>query len=407
MSQTKNQSNQLVFNNDHKPQKTFVESRDRYVAFISGIGAGKTVGGIGRLLRNVYEWNAGYTGFVVAPTVPSLRTTIIPELEKWGVLERCEFNRTEKRLDFPNGSTVFLDSADNDRKIQRLRGPSIGWFWMDEAATIEKKAWDILIGRLREGDYLNAFVTTTPKGENWLHDRFIQQDDAEVISGVPSHANPYLPDEYEEITGEYDGLFYDQEVLGEFVKFEGLVYPWFTDENIIPEAPEGFDELLYGVDWGHNNPAVILVIGRKNETYYVIDEWYERRVTVNDHSRALQDYIDEYGTGVVYCDPSEPANIETFQRDGINARAGENDVIPGIQTVQSYRDNLKVVAGCRNVRTEFNQYQYRDGGEGELPLKQSDHAMDALRYALFTHSQPQKTTRRKRGSRASKTNIRN
>lgn len=33
----------------------------------------------------------------------------------------------------------------------------------------------------------------------------------------------------------------------------------------------------------------------------------------------------------------------------------------------------------------MNQYQYKDGGDSDDPLKQNDHAMDALRYALFTH----------------------
>lgn len=383
---TATQPSKLEFTSDHEPQRRFVTARARYVAFISGIGAGKTVGGIGRMLRNVYEWNEGHTGFVVAPTVPSLRTTIIPEMEKWGVLDRCEFNRTEKRLDFPNGSTVFLDSADNDRKIQRLRGPSIGWFWMDEAATIDKRAWDILIGRLREGDYLNAFVTTTPKGYNWLHERFIDADDTDVIRGVPSHANPHLPDEYEEITDEYEGSFYEQEVLGEFTDFEGLVYPWFGDEHLRDTPPEDYDEVVYGVDWGHNNPGVVVACVRDGETWTVVDEVYERRMTVNDHAAEAERLVNDWGEGVLYCDPSEPANIDTFRRTGLPARPAENDVTPGIQAVSALRDSLGVVRSCQNVRNEFNQYQYRDGGDDDRPMKQHDHAMDALRYALFTHT---------------------
>lgn len=378
-------TDRLRFDGDHRPQREFVESTERYVAFISGIGAGKTVGGIGRLIRNVFEWNAGHTGFVVAPTVPSLRTTIIPELEKWGVLDRCEFNRSEKRLDFPNGSTVFLDSADNDRKIQRLRGPSIGWFWMDEAATIDKRAWEILIGRLRDGEYLNASVTTTPKGYNWIHERFVGADDAQVISGVPSHANPHLPDEYAEITGEYEGNFYEQEVLGRFTDFEGQVYPWFGAEHIVDTPPDAYDEVIYGVDWGHNNPATILALVRNGETWTAVEEWYETRRTVNDHSRALADMQQRWGPGTVYCDPSEPANIDQFQRDGLDATQAKNDVTPGIQHVSSVRDRFLVCAACQNLRNELSQYQYK-GDDSDKPEKMNDHLADSLRYALYTHA---------------------
>jgi len=390
------QTKTLRFGPDHPAQQEFVASDARYAAYIAGIGSGKTVGGIGRLGRNISQLNPGYTGYVLAPTVPSLRNVILPELDKWGILGRAEYNRTEKKLEFPNGSTVIFESADNDRKIERLRGPSIAWFWMDEAATISDRAWDIMVGRLREGDHLNAFVTTTPKGENWIHDKFADPetrlDGADVIQGVPSTENPHLPDTYEEIVDEYEGRFYEQEVLGEFVGFEGLVYPWFDDDNLTDEPPDEYDEVAYGVDWGHNNPAVVLAVVRHGDQWTVVDEWYERRCTVQDHSRAAESLVTEYGDGPLYCDPSEPANIEQFRRDGLAARKAENDVTPGIQHVSSQADDLRVLRSCQNVRNEFNQYQYKDGGDGDKPLKQHDHAMDALRYALFTHTPTDRDT---------------
>jgi PBSX family phage terminase large subunit len=399
----------LQFDNDHPAQREFVQSEARYAAFISGIGAGKTVGGIGRLIRNVSEWNAGYTGYVLAPTVPSLRNVIIPELEKWGLTERAEYNRTEKKLSFPNGSTVIFESADNDRKIERLRGPSIGWFWIDEAASIDERAWDIMVGRLREGDHLNAFVTTTPKGENWVHEKFIDAetrlDNTAVVRGVPTQENPHLPDAYtQEVVEEYEGRFYEQEVLGEFVGFEGLVYPWFGDTNLTDTAPETYDEVMYGVDWGHNNPAVVLALVRSGDTWTVAEEWYERRCTVGDHARAAADLVEEYGEGRLYCDPSEPANIEQFNREGLAATGAKNDVTPGIQHVSSCAEDLQVARHCQNVRNEFSQYQYRDGGDSDKPLKQHDHAMDALRYALFSHD-TQGGLRRKSGGRPSVNSI--
>jgi PBSX family phage terminase large subunit len=399
---TTNNKGPLRFGEDHPTQQAFVTSDTRYVAFISGIGAGKTVGGVGRLLRNVSHLNPGHTGYVLAPTVPSLRNVIVPELEKWGVLDRCEYNRTEKRLEFPNDSTVILESADNDRKIERLRGPSVAWFWMDEAATIDRRAWDVMTGRLREGDHLNAFVTTTPKGENWIHELFVDErtrlDDADVVRGIPTHDNPHLPEDYtEEIVEQYEGRFYEQEVLGEFTDFEGLVYPWFSEDNLVDEPPAEYDEVIYGVDWGHNNPAVILAVVRHGDEWTVADEWYERRCTVQDHSRAAEAMVDEYGDGPVYCDPSEPANIEQLERDCLAATAAANDVTPGIQHVAAHADSLLVARRCQNVRNEFNQYQYRDAGAGDRPLKQHDHAMDALRYAIYTHAHRETVTYRSGG----------
>lgn len=382
----------------HEEQTQFLSGQERYHGFVSGLGAGKTNALVQRILLNVNYWNPGETGMVVAPTVPSLRNVLIPELRKWNVLNLCEYKPSENTLIWPNGSRVILESADNQRKIERLRGPSIAWAGMDEASSISHDAYKVLIGRLRTGNYRNFFATTTPKGFNWVYDKFgpDAKDDPQVntVLGVPSSANPHLPDDYTDILGEYEGSYYEQEALGKFVQFEGLVYSWFDDENKtdpIDPTSETWDETIYGVDWGHNNPAVALALIRQGDRWTVAEEFYERRCITGQHSSALEDMMDRWGTGVAYCDPSEPANIDEFRRDGLNAKPAENDVTPGIQKVSAQRDNLQVATNCQNVVNEFGQYQYKDD-EKDVPEKVSDHAMDALRYALFTHTAGPKVT---------------
>jgi len=85
----------------------------------------------------------------------------------------------------------------------------------------------------------------------------------------------------------------------------------------------------------------------------------------------------------VYCDPAEPASIEQFQRRGLRAESADNDVIPGIQHVTAQRHGLQVHETCRNLRNEFGGYEWKDEGE-DKPVKANDHALDALRYALFS-----------------------
>jgi PBSX family phage terminase large subunit len=372
-------------------QREYLNYGETYHAIVTGIGAGKTTALIQRIALNAQVWNPGRTGVVVVPTVPSLRNVLIPELRKWGYLQIGEWYPSKNRWTLPNGSTVIFESADNDRKIQRLRGPNIAWFGMDEPSTIAKTAWDVMVGRLREGDYINAFVSGTPKGFNWVYDTFVDPDEAldstNLVTGVSSKDNPHLPDIYtDEILEQYEGQFYEQEVLGQFTQFEGLIYPWFDDDNLVSESPEPgeYDEVIYGVDWGHNNPSTVLALVRDGETWTAVEEHYETRQTVSDHSRAMRDIQDRWGPGTIYCDPSEPANIEQFQRDGLDAKAAENDVTPGIQHVSSMREDLHVVETCQNLRNEFSQYQYKDGQD--KPEKANDHLTDSLRYALFTHA---------------------
>lgn len=369
-----------------------MHSDARYHAFISGIGAGKTVAGIIRLLLNVYEWNPGKTHYVIAPTVPALRNVIIPELRKWNVLAAAEeWKPSEKTLTFPNGSRVVFESADNERKIERLRGPSIASFWIDEAANISQTAWDIMIGRLRDGDYLNACITTTPKGFNWVFERFHPDGekygpDVNAVLEVESTANPHLPEAYADITDEYAGTFHAQEVGGKFVQPEGLVYGAFgRDSHVVDTFPANPDRFIFGVDWGFSNPsAIVAIMLTRTGEAVVCEEFYESRVTVDDLTDVLKDMQRRWKPGPVYCDPSEPANIEQLQRVGIDALGANNDVMSGIQHVTSRLDRFAVHESCQNLVNEFRMYRYDDSADDEQPVKQNDHLLDATRYALFT-----------------------
>ena len=41
---------------------------------------------------------------------------------------------------------------------------------------------------------------------------------------------------------------------------------------------------------------------------------------------------------------------------------------------------------CQPLITEFNQYQYPEGDSTkDKPVDANNHALDAVRYALFTH----------------------
>jgi len=373
-------------------QEDFLTYGPTYSAFVSGIGAGKTTALIQRIALNTSYWNPGETGVVITPTVPSLRNVLIPELRKWGYLDIGEWQPSKKRWVLPNGATVIFESADNARKIQRLRGPNIAWFGMDEPSSIAAEAWDIMVGRLREGSYINAFVTGTPKGYNWVFDTFVGDDaldDVNLVHDIETADNPHLPEVYtDRIVEQYEGRFYEQEVKGQFTDFEGLVYPWFDEDNLVDEAPATYDEVVYGVDWGHNNPAVVLAIVREGDYWTVADEWYERRCTTGDQARAAEEFVGEHGEGTIYCDPAEPSNIHEFRREyGLPARKAENDISPGIRKVSEYQDTIRVARHCQNIRNEFSQYQYKDGGDGDRTLKQHDHALDALRYCLYSHDQ--------------------
>ena len=89
-----------------------------------------------------------------------------------------------------NGSEVMFRSADDP---DRLRGPNIGWFWLDEAAMMGVDVWNIMLGRLREAPG-RAWLTTTPRGDNWIYDRWVRKAlPGYAMIRSSSRDNPFLP----------------------------------------------------------------------------------------------------------------------------------------------------------------------------------------------------------------------
>lgn len=379
------------------PQYAFLTNDAQFRGLLSGIGAGKTTVGLLAGVKEAVE-QPGAVGVVVAPTYPLIRDVLYPELDKWLPPELIkDFSRHENTLELRNGSMIRFRSAENDRQIERLRGPSICWYWLDEVTLMPKIAWDIMLGRLRQIGYkCRAWVTGTPRGFDWVYDLFIAHPapDRFILSNVPSRSNVYLsPDYFKNLERQYTGQFARQELLGEFVQFEGLVYPEFTHELLIEreEIPATLDHIVYGVDWGYSNPACVLALGAVGNTTYVLEEFYQARVTDDELVRIAKQLQDRWGAGTFYCDPSEPASIDKFNRAGIRAEKANNDVNAGIRAVASAisRKGLLVNRSCSNTVNEFRMYSFpetRGGDTRELkdaPVKVHDHAMDALRYGIM------------------------
>lgn len=369
-----------------KPQDQIIRSDSKFRIFLGGIGSGKTaVGWMSTIIEAIEQ--PGSLGVIVAPTYQSIRDVIWREMYQWVPDEIIrDFNETKKELKLINGSEILFRSADNPRNIERLRGMSIAWFWIDEITIMPRLVWEILVGRLRQpGMRYRAWLTGTPR-MNWVYDTFISKElsnDYFIVKEIPTFSNIHLPDEYvKSLQEQYSGQFYDQEILGKFVSFEGLIYE-LKQTSIVDIENMKYSKIIYGVDFGFKNPSCVIVLGEHGGKYYILDEFYQRRVTDDELVDIIKSKQDVWGSGKVYCDPSAPASIEKFHREGIAAEKANNDVLGGIRQVRTLLDSglVLVSSHCQNTINEFKSYVWDDNETKEQPVKLNDHAMDACRYA--------------------------
>ena len=372
-------------------QMRFVQDERRFPGYVGGIGSGKSfAGGVKALAR----FDKPGLGAVFAPSYPMLRDatqrTLFMLLDDLGV--PYEHYKGENRLTITqSGHEVLFRSLDNPDSV---RGPNLEWAWIDEASLVTKEASNVVNGRVRVGNRPQVWKTFTPKGRNWCWEEYErdatgdESDPMHPLYRVETTENPELPDDFAYSLG-YTGRFAEQELGGEFVAFEGVVYPMFSRSVHVQtrETPDWATTL--SVDVGTRNPTAILT-GRKasDGRRHIAREVYRRGMSSDEIIVAIAEEADRTKPEVIFLDPSANDYILTLQRKGYPALKANNDVTFGIGVVTTaLSDGMTIGPSCVNLIAELESYHYPDNRtESDKPVKEFDHAADALRYLIASES---------------------
>lgn len=125
-------------------------------------------------------------------------------------------------LDHTQHSWIRVASAE---KYDNLRGFTVSWLSLDEAAMMRPEVYDTVTPCLRGRAHFYKYqilLTTTPRGitNSWIYSRFIDNKPADVsIINCPSSENFYdWPIErIEDVRKEMSDTMFRQEIMGEFL----------------------------------------------------------------------------------------------------------------------------------------------------------------------------------------------
>lgn len=345
----------------------------------------------------------GSLGAIVANTYRNLRDFIVPMLtqELWDRMGQRDgwreivdtFNQQSLTAKLKNGSYIYLRSCD---RPDDLRGPNLSWFYIDEASKVPHKVWRIMVGRARVKPE-HGWITTTPRGRNWVWEEWARKKRKNYEYFIGSTLdNPHLSKEYKDsLIQSYSGSFLRQEVYGEFVSWEGLVYNFEQDKHHQP-APQkqDYSYAIAGVDWGWVDPTAIEVaVARSDDRLQLVDEFYQKKATIEQICEVAQDLKEKWGIRTFYCDSARPEYIQELRNVGLDARKGRKELDAGIAVTSNYIDKGLLTVdynACPMLIEEADTYHYEEDDMGNIlkdrPIDASNHAMDALRYMVYTHS---------------------
>lgn len=308
------------------------------------------------------------------------------------------------------GRRILFEGANDARSESKIRGMTAQGAYCDELTQFPEDFFAMLLSRLRLPE-AKLFATTNPDNPNhWLMRRYIERADELDFLDIKFtiEDNTTLPDDYiQNIKKEYIGVFYDRFILGKWIAAEGLVYPMFDPvRHVLHKVPETEGDYYISSDYGIQNPNVWLLWRKERGTKRWIclkEDYYsgrDKRCQLTDSQ--LVDRLDAMLEGIlpkrVIIDPSAASMKAELRRRGYHTIDARNDVLNGISDVCSLLGSgrLAFMACCENTIAEFGSYLWDqkavERGE-DIPLKVSDHAMDACRYFVRTMYLVRKTNR--------------
>lgn len=383
-----------------KQQESFALSNEKINIWVGAVRSGKTYVSLWRFICELIEGPKGEYALITR-TLDSFHRNILPLMEKMIGVKNVGWKGGHRRLHI-GGNAIHVIGADDERAEAKIRGPTFAGAYVDEITIIPESVFKMLISRCAIGS-AKIFGTTNPDSPyHWLKVDFLDNNADVKYWNFNLNDNPSICEEDRQyLKRQYKGLWYQRFIEGMWVQAEGSVYDFFDPQiHVISRAPSYTAPVIIGVDYGTTNPCAFVSVGIDRNRYpnfWVESEYYydskshQRQKTDSEYAEDFIKFIEGKNVEAIYIDPSAVSfRTELFKRGVTKLFEGNNEVIDGIRFVSKLLNDgaMKIMSQCKETIKEFQSYVWdaKAAHRGEdKPKKENDHALDALRYALFTH----------------------
>ena len=372
--------------------KVFREIKDvskRFVVLYGGAGSGKSVYISQHIIIELLN-NKNLKWCIIRKVARTIKESVFAELvariHELDLADQFQINKSDYSITCKaTKSQAIMLGIDDPEKIKSISG--INKFWIEECSELDFNDFKQINLRLRGNSSIpkQIFVSFNPVySQHWLKKYFFDEpkENAYVVKSTYKD-NAFLDEAYKRELEELktvDKYFYDVYCLGNWGNLTGVIY---SNWEVIEEFPNEFEEVIYGLDFGFNDPTALIFIGIKDREFYLREMIYKSQLT---NSQLVEEMKKLKINGIIYADTAEPARIQELINNGFNVVKANKNVKDGINFVKSHK--LYVEKNSINLINELNTYSWRKNNKGEAvdePVKHWDHLIDSLRYGCFTH----------------------
>lgn len=398
-------------------------------------GGGKTAAIVAESITIALE-HEGIPVNLFRRTIPELKATIIPEIQKQagGYIRAgfMEWHGQDRKFTFKNGSTINLNYLDNDNDIYRYQGAEMPIIGVDELTQFPQAWIEYLLTRNRTSNPewpVVFFAGTNPGGigHGWVKKRYIDPVAPETINTVkldgghtvtrifiPAKVDDHPIEKFKEDYSRKLSAISDIQLRkalrdGDWNTFAGQV---FTEFSYSTHVIDPFDipshwQRWRAMDHGNNNSVGWFAQDPATERIYMYREYRETEYkTISEKARNIKQF--EAGEKVSYglADPSIWASgqgdhttgksiAEIYQDEGVSWMPANNDRKAGLNTVHEYlgmaKDGLpkaQFFSTCTSIIKTLPSLPYDKIRVDDVDTKADDHDYDMYRYGLMAFKKP-------------------
>lgn len=320
------------------------------------------------------------------------------ELSKRNWVKRV--NESDLTVTLVNNTKISLRSADNP---DSMRGVSLDYAVLDEAAFMKKETWTEVIRPALSDRQGGALFITTPKGRNWIYDLW---SNAKIHEGWNSHqfttidGGNVVDSEVEAARRELDDKTFRQEYLATFESYEGMIYYNWDPETHVVEKPVALKpNTLLHIGFDFNVSPLVAAIATVDDTGNI--HFFDEIVMNGSNTYEMAEEIQRrYPSNRVWAYPDasgasrKTSSIQSdhniMRQAGFTIKAGRTN--PAVQDrIAAVNASLLSVSGdvrvtvdpsCKNIIHCISNQTYKEGTRIPDKTSNTDHMNDAVGYLI-------------------------
>ena len=300
-------------------------------------------------------------------------------------------------------ATFYLFGGEKAGSERAMAGMAATSAYLDEAARLHPDFIQQVEYRCEKPYSLVVMTTNADSPYNYIKTDYVDRAGPETllinsVMGENQHIAAERTQQY--MDDNRGGSAYKRNILNVWAPNQGVVYPIGPEMVTDKEAPKGSDGRVWGIasmDVGAAgvNAALLFTQGpRGGQDIMVADELIHDGLEqgIISEEEFLFRLGNKWRVQRLIIPDDGVMMIKRARRMGFQVRVAKRaDISTGIQAVNNAlsRSRLYINHNCRYLLTEASAYEW--DALGDKPVKQKDHACDALRYGVMDILPPVKS----------------